>query len=324
MTDQSKDKYDILCIGACVQDILIRGMKPESFENTVTSLEETVFTSGGDAANEAVVLSRLGSRTALAAKIDTGVVGDALYRELMGEGIDTTYLVRDPDSRSTTAFIALGDEGHHTFFLARGKREGITLEEIDLAALNQVRAVSFGSLYTSYQLDQGGFETIAKAVKGFGGLTFADVDYDVRGLGARAMDDLFPYLDYLLPSIDEARYITGERQERAAARILLDKGVGTVVIKLGDQGCYVKSRDQEFYVDPFPVEAKDTTGCGDNFAAGFIHCVLAGQSLAESARFGCAAGAINAREIGGHMAVRSQSQVEQFIRRTRQKPIRRL
>ena len=72
-----------------------------------------------------------------------------------------------------------------------------------------------------------------------------------------------------------------------------------MVIKLGDQGCYVRSEKEEFYMDPFEVEAKDTTGCGDNFVAGFIHSVLRGKTLMDCARFACATAPSIPWRIGG-------------------------
>ncbi len=307
-------QYDILCVGACVQDILIEGIEPSDFCNPVTVLDRVIFTSGGDATNEAVILSRLGNRTALVAKVDRGTAGDAIYLDLQREGVDTSQIVRDGNSRSTTSFVMINSQGNHNFFLSKGENEGIALEEIDLLALRHARAISIGSMYTSYKLDKGGTVELMKIAKRAGLITFADVDHDVEKLGPDAMNQVYPYIDYLLPSIDEASYITGEKDEKRAAEKILSLGAKTVVIKLGDKGCYVKNREEEFYVAPFLVEAKDTTGCGDNFVAGFIHCVLKGRSLQESARFACAAGAINSLEIGGHMAVKSERQIEEFLK----------
>lgn len=316
MNEKTKKTYDILCVGACVQDILIDGMSREGFDHSVNVLKEAVFTSGGDATNEAVVLSRLGSRTALAARVDKGTVGNFLSSNLKEEGVETKYLVRAEDSRSTSAFVVLGENGEHTFFLAKGENEGISLEDIDPLVLQETRAICIGSLYTSYRLDQGGAERLMRKAKEAGVVTFADMDTDVEKLGPDAMDGVYPYLDYLIPSIDEARYVTGKEDVREAAEILLSKGVGTVVIKLGNKGCYVRSAIEEFFCDPYEVEAKDTTGCGDNFVAGFIHSILEGKSLPESVDFACAAGAINSQETGGHRAVRSREQVEEFRRKT--------
>ena len=264
---------------------------------------------------------RLGSRTALIAKVDKGTAGAAIYFDLQNEGVDTTQIVRDGNSRSTTSFVAINSAGGHNFFLSKGENEGIALEEIDLLTLKKARAICVGSMYTSYKLDKGGVVALMKIAKEAGVITFADLDHDVEQLGPRAMDRVFPYMDYLLPSIDEARYITGKSDEKDAAVELLKRGVKTVVIKLGDKGCYVKSAKEEFYIDPFEVKARDTTGCGDNFVAGFIHSILKGTSLRESARFACATGAINSLEVGGHMAVKSEQQVETFLRTAVQKRI---
>ena len=321
MKDEMTKTYDILCVGACVQDILIDGMSRESFDQPVTILREAVFTSGGDATNEAVVLSRLGSRTVLAARVDGGAVGDFLCADLRKEGVGTDCLVRDADSRSTSAFVVLGDEGEHTFFLAKGENEGISLEEMDLSVLQETRAVCIGSLYTSYRLDRGGAEELMRLAKEAGVLTFADMDHDVEGLGPEAMDSVYPYLDYLIPGISEAQYVTGRESAPEAAEVLLKKGVGTVVIKLGSQGCYVKNATEEFYMDPYEVEPKDTTGCGDNFVAGFIHSILEGKSLYDSAKFACAVGAVNSQATGGHRAVRSREQIEAFMRMAAQREI---
>lgn len=321
MSEEKKKTYDILCVGACVQDILIDGMSKEGFDHPVNILKEAVFTSGGDATNESVVLSRLGSRTSLAARVDRGTVGNFLSSNLEEEGVGTKYLVRAEDSRSTSAFVVLGENGEHTFFLAKGENEGISLEDMDLSVLHEIRAICIGSLYTSYRLDKGGAKVLMERAKEAGVITFADMDHDVEGLGPSAMDEVYPYLDYLIPSIDEARYVTGKEREKDAAEVLLSKGAGTVVIKLGSRGCYVKSASEEFYADPYEVEPKDTTGCGDNFVAGFIHSVLEGKSLAESADFACATGAVNSLKTGGHRAVRDKAQIEEFRKNTAHRAI---
>lgn len=318
-----REKYDIFCVGACVQDILLEGIEEEDFKNSVTVLKRAVFTSGGDATNEAVVLSRFGNRTALLAKIDTGMAGNAVCQDLQNEGVDISQVVRDENSRSTTAFVAIDSAGSHKFFLAKGENEGIALEEIDRGRFKDTRAVCVGSMFTSYHLDRCGMKELMQSAKEAGAITFADMDHDVEELGPHAMDHVLPYVDYLLPSIDEALYITGEKDERSAAARILERGVNTVVIKLGENGCYVKNAEDEFYMDPFYIEVKDTTGCGDNFVAGFIHSILKGSTLKESARFACAAGAVNSTQIGGHMAVKSEAQIEEFMNSVAQRKIER-
>ena len=313
MNSDENKIYDVVCVGSCVQDILLEGIGPDIFEHSVTLLKNAVFTVGGDAANEAVILGRLGNKVCLAAKIDSGPTGDILYRELEKEGIDLCCLIRDEKSRSSSAFVILDEDGEHKFLLNKGENEGIALKDINMEVIKSARAVCIGSLYTTYKLDGKDAASLMKTAKDAGTLTFADLDHDVGGLGPGAMDNVYQYVDYLLPSIEEAKYITGMDDERDAAADLLSKGAGTVVIKLGKNGCYVRNTKEEFYIEPFKVKAEDTTGCGDNFVAGFIHSVLKGESLYECAQFACAVGAINALEIGAHMAVKNEQQIQKFI-----------
>lgn len=316
-----KTGYDVLCVGACGQDILIEGMKESGFQNHMNILRGAVFTSGGDATNEAVVLSRLGNKTALIAKVDDGPVGNAILMDLQKEGVDISQIKQDSDCKSSTAFIAINENREHTFFLAKGENEGIAFEEMDEHLLEKAKAICLGSLYTCHKLDRGGSVKLMKRARELGVMTFADVDSDIENLGPEAMNEVYPYMDYLLPSIDEANYITGKQNEKEAAEELRNRGVRNVIIKLGDRGCYVCGEREEFYVNPFEVDVKDTTGCGDNFAAGFIHSILAGKSLYDSALFACAAGAVNSMETGGHMGVKSLEQVENFMANSRQKII---
>ncbi len=322
MKNNNKSKiYDILCVGACVQDILIEGMNKESFAEPVTVLKKVTFTSGGDATNEAIILSRLGNSTALAAKIDKGAAGNSIYAELQKEDVDTSYMVQDKNSQSTSTFVVIGKDGKHNFFLAKGKNEGIALDDINVSILQKTRAVCIGSLYTSYRLDRGGAANLMSLAQKSGVITFADMDHDVEGLGPNAMDTVYPYVDYLMPSIEEARYVTGESTPEKSAEVLRSKGAKTVVLKLGSEGCFVQNEREAFYVDPYIVTPKDTTGCGDNFVAGFIHSILEEKTLLESAKFACAAGALNSLEIGGHTVIRSRQQVVEFMKHTVQNHI---
>ena len=95
------------------------------------------------------------NRTALIAKVDDGAAGNAVYLDLVSEGVDTSQIVRDCKSKSTTAFVAIDAEGGHRFFLSKGKNEGIALEEIDLLTLKKARAISRAACIPPMYLDKG-------------------------------------------------------------------------------------------------------------------------------------------------------------------------
>ena len=86
-----------------------------------------------------------------------------------------------------------------------------------------------------------------------------------------------------------------------------------MVITLGSRGAYAATPARACMIEPFQVEAVDTTGAGDNFAAGFISALCRGLPFAECARFASATAAITVQSIGSSTGVKSMGQVLSFI-----------
>ena len=83
---------------------------------------------------------------------------------------------------------------------------------------------------------------------------------------------------------------------------------------MGDQGCYLKTARFSGTVNGYTVSnVVDTTGCGDNFVAGFIGGLAKGLPAVECAHLANAAGAINATRLGSNGAVQSFDQLIDFI-----------
>ena len=310
------DTYDVICVGFSTLDITLTGIPADVFELEMDTVRASSsgWTVGGDGANQAAALGALGNKTAFVSKIASDQVGKILLDMLDQRPIDLQYMVVANGIESSFVVVCVRSDGHRNFLFWPGDKENaLRLEEIDLSILDKTRALSIGSLFCMPGMDQGGTETLCRLAKEKGVLTFADMATDSLGIGPKAMETIYPYIDYLMPSLEEATYVTGHTKPEQIADALLVKGVGTALIKLGKDGCYVQNAEEAFYVPSFHVDAVDTTGCGDNFSAGFITGVLQGRSLFECARLGNAAGALNATQIGAHGAVRSITQLEDFM-----------
>ncbi len=59
------DNLDVICIGAAIVDIPLQPVSKNIFDVDSYPLERIAMTTGGDAINEATIISRLGHRTAL-------------------------------------------------------------------------------------------------------------------------------------------------------------------------------------------------------------------------------------------------------------------
>jgi 2-dehydro-3-deoxygluconokinase len=105
--------------------------------------------------------------------------------------------------------------------------------------------------------------------------------------------------DWLLPGVDEGRFLTGEATPEGIAAFYRAAGVPLVVVKLGPAGAYFDGEAGRGYVEGFPVAAVlDTVGAGDGFAVGVISGLLEGLPLAQAVRRGAWIGARAVQVIG--------------------------
>jgi sugar/nucleoside kinase (ribokinase family) len=237
-------------------------------------------------------------------------------------GVDTSLVIRDENCKTPRIIVNVRKDGSHKFLVGKGINYGLHREDIVPGTLDQTRILAIGSLFVLDSLDRE--KSVADALKfcrDAGGEIVADMTYDVCGVGPKFYEDIYPLIDFLVPSWDEAFYATGLEREEEMADYFLERGVRNVVIKLGSEGSFFKNAQERFYTDPYIVTPIDTTGCGDNFTGGFIHAYLKGQSMRECMQFASAAGALSSQGLGANSYIRSEKMVLDFMERT---PVRKV
>jgi sugar/nucleoside kinase (ribokinase family) len=101
-----------------------------------------------------------------------------------------------------------------------------------------------------------------------------------------------------------------------AAEAVLSRGVRTAVLKLSGEGCAIYTREVQHLCPAFDIEARDTTGAGDCFVAGFLASMLKGASLADAGRFANAVAALSVQKMGAVEGVLSTVEVEAWMKST--------
>ncbi len=316
-----KKDFDVICMGVIAQDILVSGVSSKELGSDVSAIiaSSMQYAVGGDAANEAAVLAKLGQHTGFLGVFGTDARGLQLDSALKAMKVDTSIAIRKEDCENITSIVLMKDDGTHTFLVGMGKNNFPDKSSLDLSVFGRTRAFCAGSLYAMGDLETGGLDEVFQAARAGGAVIFADMDFDLHGRGPRAFDDIYQYIDYLVPSFEEANYVTGLEKPEDIAAFFLDKGAGNVVIKLGGSGSFFRNRERSFYTAAYDIEPINTTGCGDNFTAGFIHSILNGKDPEEAVLFASAAGALNTQGIGASMYVQSEEHVREFMRTHRQK-----
>jgi sugar/nucleoside kinase (ribokinase family) len=157
------------------------------------------------------------------------------------------------------------------------------------------------------QLEGEGVADVLAEAQRRGLLTVLDTVMNPRSAGWAGIAPALPFLDWTIPSFEEAKALTGEGKALRQARFFQAAGAKNVAIKMGANGCLIVPVDSEpFHVAPRAVEAVDALGAGDAWAAGFLTGLLhAWPPLEKTARFANAVGACCVEALGATTGIRS-------------------
>lgn len=306
---------DILCVGDMLADLIIREVDDIVFDNTATQIEETSLKPGGDALNNSIDMSRLGNQVALVGKLGCDIFGDYLYQECLKNGVDMSHCGRSSTAPHAKSTILMRKGGDRKFFYYAGSNAEFTIDDIDFALLDQCKILQVGGTFHFPNFDgEKGSMLLLKEAKARGVITSMDVNTDFSGRWNETIQCCYPYLDYFLPSLEQAVLITKKEDVREMADFFLERGVKTVVIKMGSKGCYAKNQSGEaFFCGCYQVPVADTTGAGDAFVSGFLTGVLRGKSLADCVTMGTACSAQVVQAVGATAGMKDYDTVMKFI-----------
>ena len=269
---------------------------------------------GGCSANFSLACARLGMDIHLFGKVGDDVFGTHVLVELEDNKVDTSNVLLTNKKTGVTIAMIQGIE--RSFITFRGENATYCLADIDVSKIKAdiVHLPSY-FLMDGLRYDYTKLIDILHAA----GIPISfDTGWDPRGFVSETLDplmEILPKVDLFLPNIDEARNIlklSEDVKPENAARMLVDAGIKTAVVKLGEGGCWVADKDTLEYVPAFKVKVVDTTGAGDNFAAGFISAFISGKTLQQSAVIGSATAALKVGGVGWP-AYPKRSQVNKFL-----------
>ncbi len=302
----------ILCAGNLVYDILVRTVDSPRFGATtwVDSIEQSL---GGNASNTSYALGLLGTPVQVLGSVGHDDFGDRVLAKLTDVGVDVGLVERS--TAPTATGVALVDSNGERCLLLRpgASREALSAPiEFPSAACHLHLANPFGLA----AMRPIAAENLRRA-KQAGLTTSIDAAWDPMGEWLKMLGPCLPHTDLLLVNRDEARMLSGCDRPETAAAFLRNRGVPVVVVKLGERGCAVFSPNGPIEASSFAVEAVDTTGAGDCFAAGFLAALYRGADYAKAARFANAVGALSVERLGSVTGLLPYAETEAWMWRRR-------
>lgn len=301
-------KKEITIIGAAIIDVLAGPVNEEVFRTGSQPMKMTKLSFGGDALNEAVVLSKMGKQVELISKVGNDEAGARVLDYIKANGLSTESIIVE-ENLTTGINIVLVDEEGERHFLTNPQGSLRKLAEKDIMPYLDEAAdiVCFASIFVSPLMDMNVLERVFSRIKAKPGrILAADLTKAKRGEKLEDLQKILPYVDYIFPNQEEAALLTGEKDPFVNGQLLVEAGASCAVIKCGKKGCIIHTKDQTLEIPAYPVvQAVDSTGAGDCFAAGFLWGLSGGLSLADCGRLACAAASCAVEHVGATEGITS-------------------
>ena len=130
-------------------------------------------------------------------------------------------------------------------------------------------------------------------------------------------DELYSHIDLLVPNLDELNEICpGSQSMEEKADILLTKGIKTVIVTLGADGCYIRNADTACYLPAIDVVSTDSSGAGDAFICTLVSYLLYDYDLISASKIASYAAGLSTTRQGTTTALVDKYTLESYIRKS--------
>ena len=306
----------IVILGIFVADTAYRAERMPKMGETILG-RSFVLGPGGKGSNQAVAAAMAQTGTAGRTHFITRLGKDdfaGIARSTWAKAGVHPEVTEDADSYTGAAFIFLEEAtGNNAIIVSPGAAGRVSLDDVEAR-----RGLIEGAAVFVTQLEQ----PIAAAQRALEIARAAGVVTILNPAPAAPLEDaLLALCDFVTPNESEAEALTGlpvttVAEAEQAADALLAKGVGAVVITLGDKGALYRDRARSVHVPVISAgPVLETTGAGDAFNGGFAVALSEGRDVVDAVRFGCATAGISVTRPGTAPAMPSRDEIEALLAR---------
>lgn len=318
-----------------LEDVLVPGK--------LVNVGGAVIATGGAVSNTGQALHRLGVPVRLIGKVGDDPFGQIVVERLRQQCPELGDAMTVSPGEPTSYTVVVSPPGVDRLFLhCPGTNDTFGPDDVDDSFVGD-GLFHFGYpplMRRMYEREGAALTDLLRGAQKRGAITSLDMALpDPESDAGRAdwptiLANALPHVDVFLPSLDETLYMLGPETAapanlaqtcREVAGRLLDLGVPIVVLKLGEDGLYLRSakgprldaicertgansadwRDREEYAPCFAANVVGTNGAGDATIAGFLAALTNGCLPRECCRFATAVGACSVEALDSYSGVRT-------------------
>ena len=305
---EMSDQNDVIVLGIFVTDLAFYAPRMPVIGETIAG-SGFVAGPGGKGGNQVVAAARAGAKCGFITRLGKDNFGETGLKTWADEGV-TAYVDISETDATGAAFIFVNDTtGENAVIVVPGAADGINATMIDGYADEIAAAKVFVT-----QLEQ----PVEAALRGLEIARAAGVITVFNPAPAEAFSDsIYALCDYITPNETESEMLTGVKVKtiedaRRAGDVLLDKGVGTALITLGEMGALFHNREISEMIAAVKVEkVVDTTGAGDAFNGCFAAALARGDQPIDAARFANIGAGISVTRVGTAPAMATLNEINE-------------
>lgn len=270
---------------------------------------EALMATGGSASNTINGITKLGGKGGFIGKIGKDEIGDFFLNDSIHNGVIPHLEYSKNDSGICTVLVS--KDGERTLCTYLGA--ACELEASDLCA-DMFKGYDIfhieGYLVQNHQLIQ----TAVKLAKEAGLLVSVDLaSYNVVEANLEFLKKLVrEYVDIVFANEEEAKAFTGKEPNEALIHI--SDHCNIAVVKIGKDGSFVKSGNDQHFIAPYKANCIDTTGAGDLYAAGFLYGMACGLSLDKCGKIGSLVSSKVVEILGAKMDARAWETINKQVK----------
>jgi sugar/nucleoside kinase (ribokinase family) len=308
-------RYDVSVIGLYILDILGRPVVSIPERGNVAFIDEIRLTVAGTAGGTVVDTAKLGLKSLAVGAVGDDEKADFVLAALQKFGADVSAMQRLKGIPTSATILNVRPNGERPALHVRGASDHFDVPPALYDQVFEAPIVHLGGTGLLRKLDgEKSRVLLAEAKKRGRVVTFDLIAASAETIGI--VEPLLPFIDYFMPSIEEARDMSGQTNPEDCAAFYLDRGTQCCVFTLGGDGAYyAHSNGARLHVPAYKIKVVDTTGCGDAFDAGFITALHHRMEPEAAIRFAQAAAALVATGLGSDAGIVSFEDTMDHMRR---------
>lgn len=287
---------------------LIDNKKLLETEEVILNLDKEMA-AGGSAANTIDGLSRLGIDTGFIGKVGDDDYGKFFIYYMKNSRINT--FINFGNQKTGRAIVFITPDSERTFLTYLGSSIELSSEDLqedifkhyDILHIEGYLIYNHGLIDKAIEFAKKHNLKISLDLASFN-VVRDNPDY-IKSIVEKGIDMIFA-------NEEEAREFTGmEDPEKAAFEI--SKKVEYSIVKTGKKGSLVVHNNKLYKINPITVNAIDTTGAGDLYAAGFLYGIINGYDIEKSGMIGSLTSSEVVKVIGAKLSDDTWNQIKNKI-----------